>query len=167
MWNSFLFRTIVLHRSNNEIKLTYHSPESRLHKLKHKCENTLQRSEYKSTMYKWISLTFNLTIILIGALTTLFSSLNYLSQCTSNYNKTLICFGVLVSIIKSVQMIFNFERKSVEFKKTSVKIRKLLREIDNVDTTIEVVILTPTLNKIEEQLDEYEFNIFLDGLDDK
>ena len=84
--------------------------------MKTRCEKIKSDSRYKCKLYKYISMIHNISVILEGCLVTLISSLNFLYDYNSNYNTILIIIGVLITAQKSVQMIFKFDRKSIEFK---------------------------------------------------
>ena len=146
-------------------KLSKHKTKRKLNRMKTRCEKIKSDSRYKCNLYKYISMIHNISVILEGCLVTLISSLNFLYDCNSNYNTILIILGVLITAQKSVQMIFNFDRKSIEFKKVNIKTKKILRQLNDLNSNdLEI---NSKIKQITEQLDDLEFNIFLDGIDDK
>jgi hypothetical protein len=136
-----------------------------INKIKERTERLRDQSKNKCLWYKYISMIHNITMIIEGCLVTLISSLNYLSGCAGNYNIALIAIGVIITAQKSIQTIFNFDRKSVEFKKVNIKSKRLLRELNDINLDDDEINIK--IKKITEQLDNLEFDIFLDGIDDK
>ena len=132
--------------------------------LKCRAEQICKQSSFKSKMYKCLSLFCSVFVVASGCFVTLFSSLNYLSGCTGQYNELLIALGVLITFIKSIQLIFNFDSRCVDFKKTNIKARKILREIHDID--IDDSNINQKIKDLSDRLDDMELNIFIDGVDD-
>jgi hypothetical protein len=142
----------------NELVIT-----KRIQCLQDKATQIRVLSGFKSNLYKYLSLLFNLGIIILGSLITLFSSLNYISTCESNYNVLLISFGITVSTSKALQVLFSFDKKCIEFKKIHIISKKILWKLEEIEVKN---FDADTFKSISDDLEALDLGIFLDGLQD-
>lgn len=138
--------------------------QKRITEITKECENIMILSSKKATYYKAASIVNNITLIIFAAIITFLSALLYLNSCDIHYSIAIMLLSALMTLQKSFNMVFSFDKKCVENRKIFVKTRKIIRELNELDINVDKKILKEKIRTINNQLDELELNIFLDGV---
>lgn len=100
-----------------------------LHDLEHECKSLSSMSQWKSNIYKCISILIIFSIVLLGAAVGI---LGILSTCSDVLSYIASALGFCITGIKTLDSVFTVEKKAILLRDISNKANRIVREVSKV-----------------------------------
>ena len=127
-------------------------------------------AEFQANMYKLLNVFASIFIVIAGSISGILAintnTINSISNTTTvNDNSGTIwvisILGFSITVIKTLLVLFTIEKRSILLKESSIKLRKLSREIKNLkNQNLTNIELFQRIDMIHTEIDELDIHVF-------